>query len=119
MQCYFLQLFRKLSKELPARFEQDLALSLHYLGVRLSKLGYNLNALNITIEATSLYKKLADQHPEVFLPYVAVSLNNLYNRFLEFGQVDEARQIDRELIEIQEKLNMMGISREVTGCVHD
>ncbi|SNB61500.1 Tetratricopeptide repeat-containing protein, partial [Thermoflexus hugenholtzii JAD2] len=52
----------------PQAFLPNLALSLHNLGAGLSELGRREEALTATQEAVELYRQLAVQHPQAFLP---------------------------------------------------
>jgi tetratricopeptide (TPR) repeat protein len=49
-------------------------MSLHNLGLRLSEMGRRAEALQATQEAVDLYRRLAAQHPDAFLPHLARSL---------------------------------------------
>jgi tetratricopeptide (TPR) repeat protein len=55
--------------------------SLHNLGADLSEMGRRAEALQATQEAVDLYRRLAAQHPDAFLPYLAGSLANLGDGF--------------------------------------
>jgi tetratricopeptide (TPR) repeat protein len=51
-----------------------------------------------------LYRRLAAQHPDAFLPDLAMSLANLGNRLSEMGRRAEALQATREAVEIFRRL---------------
>jgi hypothetical protein len=56
----------------------------------LSALGRREEALAATQEAADLYRDLAQQNPQAFLPDLAMSLNNLGNRLSALGRREEA-----------------------------
>ena len=64
----------------PDAFLPDLGTSLNNLGNIQSDLGYHEAALNSTLEAVKIRRKLAEKNPDRFLPDLAMSLNNLGNR---------------------------------------
>lgn len=49
-------------------------------------------------------RKLAEARPDAFLPYLAMSLNNLGNRLSELGQREPALEAAGEAAEIRRKL---------------
>ena len=79
-------------------------MSLNNLSVRLGELGRREEALAAIHEATTLYRRLADQHPDAYLPDLAGSLNNLSNRLGELGRHDEAAQVAEESARVREAI---------------
>jgi tetratricopeptide (TPR) repeat protein len=51
-----------------------------------------------------LYRRLAAQHPDAFLPDLAMSLNNLGNRLSEMGRRAEALQATQEAVDLYRRL---------------
>ena len=78
---------------------------LHNLGIRLSELGERSGALEATREALEIRRKLAQSHPEAFLPDVAMTLNNLGMMLSELGERSGALEATREALEIYRKLS--------------
>jgi len=70
------------------------------LGWALSALGRREEALRATQEAVGIYRGLAEQNPQAFLPYLAGSLNNLGNRLSELGRREEALTATQEAVGI-------------------
>ena len=71
-------LFRALVTEVDAAtFEPLLATALNNLSVTESNLGRREDALQASEEATDLYRRLAQDRPDAFLPDLASALNNL------------------------------------------
>jgi hypothetical protein len=84
--------------------EAERARALGMWGLALSALGRRAEALQATQEAVDLYRRLAEQHPDAFLPYLAASLNNLGLRLSEMGRRAEALQATQEAVEIRRPL---------------
>ncbi len=82
----------------------DLAGLLSKLGARLSDLGRREEALQVTQEALDIYRQLAKDRPDAFLPNVATSLSDIGVRHTDLGQREEALQADREAIDIRRRL---------------
>jgi tetratricopeptide (TPR) repeat protein len=80
------------------------ARSLNNLGVRLSDLGRREEALQTTDEAVGIYRQLAAQRPDAFLPDLASSLNNLGNMLSDLGRREEALQATDEAVRIRRQL---------------
>jgi tetratricopeptide (TPR) repeat protein len=78
-------------------------MSLHNLGAVLSEMGRRVEALQATQEAVDLYRRLAQQNPDAFLPYLAGSLNNLGAMLSEMGRREEALQAAQEAVEIRRR----------------
>ena len=55
-------------------------------------------------EGQNAYRELAQQNPEVFLPHLARSLNDLGMWLSELGRREEALQATREAVEIYRRL---------------
>jgi tetratricopeptide (TPR) repeat protein len=79
--------------------EAERARALGMWGFALSALGRRAEALQATQEAVDLYRRLAAQHPDAFLPYLAASLNNLGAVLSEMGRRAEALQATQEAVE--------------------
>jgi tetratricopeptide (TPR) repeat protein len=66
----------------------------------LSEMGRREEALQATQEAVDLYRRLAAQHPDAFLPDLAGSLNNLGAMLSEMGRRAEALQATQEAVDL-------------------
>jgi tetratricopeptide (TPR) repeat protein len=67
-------------------------------------MGRREEALQATQEAVDLYRRLAEQHPDAFLPDLAASLNNLGARLSEMGRRAEALQATQEAVDLYRRL---------------
>ena len=74
------------------------------LGVRLSNLGRREDALAATNEAVEIYRQLARQRPDAFLPDLAMSLNNLGIMLNDLGRREDALAATNEAVEIYRQL---------------
>jgi hypothetical protein len=74
------------------------------LGWALSALGRREEALAATQEAADLYRDLARQNPQAFLPDLAMSLNNLGKMLSDLGRREEALAATQEAVEIRRDL---------------
>ncbi|MHC4357022.1 MAG: tetratricopeptide repeat protein, partial [Planctomycetota bacterium] len=77
---------------------------LNNLGPRLSDLGRREDALTAAQEAVEIYRRLAKDRPDAFLPDLAMSLNNLGNRLSELGRREDALTAAQEAVEIYRRL---------------
>jgi tetratricopeptide (TPR) repeat protein len=84
--------------------EAERARALGMRGLALSALGRRAEALEATQEAVDLYRRLAAQHPDAFLPYLAASLTNLGNRLSEMGRWAEALEATQEAVDLYRRL---------------
>jgi len=84
--------------------EAERARALGMRGLALSALGRWAEALQATQEAVDLYRRLAQQNPDAFLPYLAMSLTNLGNRLSEMGRRAEALQATQEAVDLYRRL---------------
>jgi tetratricopeptide (TPR) repeat protein/nucleoside phosphorylase len=73
-------------------------------GADLSALGRREAALAATREAVKLYRSLAMQNPDAFLPYLAATLNKLGNTLADSGTHEPALAATRESVEIYRAL---------------
>jgi tetratricopeptide (TPR) repeat protein len=80
------------------------AAALDGLGVRLSQVGKNTEALTSLQRAATLYRRLAEANPRAFLPNLAVSLHNLATLLSEAGQPNEALSAVQEALRIRREL---------------
>jgi hypothetical protein len=67
-------------------------------------MGRRAEALQATQEAVDLYRRLAAQHPDAFLPDLAGSLTNLGNALSEMGRRAEALQATQEAVDLYRRL---------------
>ncbi|MFC8044817.1 tetratricopeptide repeat protein, partial [Nocardia sp. NPDC057353] len=81
-----------------------LAMSVNNLAVRLSGLGRAEEALTAGEEATELYRTLATQRPDAYLPDLATSLNNLANQLGGLGRAEEALTAIEEAVQLRRTL---------------
>ena len=84
--------------------EEERALALGMQSVALSALGRREKALAAAQEAAALYRQLAAQQPEAFLPNLAASLNNLGSMLSALGRREEALAATREAAELYRQL---------------
>ncbi|MHC1730102.1 MAG: tetratricopeptide repeat protein [Syntrophobacteraceae bacterium] len=77
---------------------------LNNLGAMLSEMGDTQGALKAAEESLDLYRKLADKHPEAFLPYVAMTLNNLGAMLSKMGDRQGALKATEESLDLYRKL---------------
>jgi tetratricopeptide (TPR) repeat protein len=84
--------------------EAERAGALQMWGFALSALGRRAEALEATQEAVDLYRRLAQQNPDAFLPNLARSLNNLGKVLSEMGRRAEALEATQEAVEIRRQL---------------
>ncbi|MFN0102026.1 MAG: tetratricopeptide repeat protein, partial [Bryobacteraceae bacterium] len=66
--------------------------------------GKREEALGTAQEAVDLRRKLAKGNPDAFLPYLAMSLNNLAIRQSEVGKREEALGTAQEAVDLRRKL---------------
>ena len=85
--------------------EKERAPVLGMLGFALSALGLREEALKATEEAVRIYRKLSEQNPQAFLPYLAGSLNNLGMMLSALGRREEALKATEEAVGIYRKLS--------------
>jgi hypothetical protein len=88
----------------------SLALSLNNLAVRLARSGDREGALQAIAESVALRRELADRYPDVYLPGLALSLNN---QAAYVGSADPGRALDlvREAADIRERLAYLAPAR--------
>ena len=77
---------------------------LNRLSNRLAALGRREEALGAVEEATGIYRQLAQDHPDAFLPNLAVSLDNQSNRMADLGRREQARTANQEAVSIYRQL---------------
>jgi len=87
---------RLLESEQP---DEERALRLTRLGVRLSDLGRREEALAATREAVDIYRKLAADHPDTLFPDFVTGLNNLGSNLSELARREEALAATREAVD--------------------
>lgn len=69
-----------------------------------SKLGNKEDAVITIKEAVNIYRGLAQQNPDDFLPYLALCINNLGGRLLDMGNKKEALVSAKEAVDIYRNL---------------
>ena len=84
--------------------EQILAYSLDNLGVRLSALGRNEEAVAAAQDAVDISRNLASARPDAFLPALANSLSNLGAFLVELRRRKEALAAAQEAVDIGRRL---------------
>ena len=87
-----------------ALLEEERALALSMRGVALSALGRREEALAAAQEAAELYRRLAAQQPDAFLPGLAMSLTNLGITLSALGRREEALAATQEAAELYRRL---------------
>jgi tetratricopeptide (TPR) repeat protein len=88
----------------PREEPEERARVLNMLGFALSALGRRAEALEATQEAVEIRRRLAAQHPDAFLPYLATSLANLGKVLSEMGRRAEALQATQEAVDLYRRL---------------
>ena len=89
-------LYRALAALAPDEAARARALGM--LGNALSALGRREEALAATQEAVAIRRKLAQTHPDAFLPDLASSLNNLGKMLSDLGRREEALEAAQEAV---------------------
>jgi tetratricopeptide (TPR) repeat protein len=85
-------------------WESHLGARLNTLGIRLFNLGRREEALAANQEALAIRRRLAEAHPDAFLPDLAMSLNNIGIRLSALGRREEARAASQEALAIYRRL---------------
>ena len=70
------------------------------LGLRLSNLGRREDALKASQEAVDIYRVLAKDRPDAFLPDLAMSLSNLGIPLSDLGRREDALKVSQEAVDI-------------------
>jgi tetratricopeptide (TPR) repeat protein len=78
--------------------------ALSFYGIRLSAIGNRKEALAAVQGAVDIYRRLAKARPDAFLPYLALSLNNLGNLLSGPGRQGEALAAAQEAVDIRRRL---------------
>jgi tetratricopeptide (TPR) repeat protein len=91
-------------ERMPREEPQERARLAHMLGFALSALGRREEALEATQEAVALYRRLAAQHPDAFLPDLARSLNSLGVDLSALGRREEALEATQEAVALYRRL---------------
>ncbi|MFD7258878.1 tetratricopeptide repeat protein [Streptomyces sp. NPDC059874] len=81
-----------------------LAKSLDNLGLRLSDLGSFPDAVLPAAEALEIRRGLAEEDPDIHLPWLANSLHNTALWLLQIGVLDEARALIEEAVAVRRRL---------------
>jgi len=84
--------------------QNERARVLNDLGERLSALGRLEEALQATQEAVGIFRQLAEERPDAFLPYLAMSLHNLSIKLSKLGRREEALWAAQQGVEIRRQL---------------
>ncbi len=77
---------------------------LNNLSVDLSLAGRHKEALEKAQEAANIYRQLAEDNPQAFMPNLAMSLNNLATFLSELGRREEALEKAQEAADIYRQL---------------
>jgi Glycosyl transferases group 1/Tetratricopeptide repeat len=99
-----LDIYERLVKDKPERFEPDWATSLNNYANRLADLGYDKQALECAKQALDIYERLAKDKPERFEPDWATSLNNYAIRLADSGDDKQALVYAEQALDIYERL---------------
>ena len=87
-----------------AEDEAERAEALSNLSVTLSEVGRREEALAAAEEAVAIRRRLAEQNPQAYEPYLAMSLNNLARSLAEMGRREEALSAAEEAVAIRRRL---------------
>ena len=96
--------YRARRERLSPEAAEERALVVGMLGYALSALGRREEALTATQEAVKIYRQLAQQNPQAFLPDLAMSLNNLGYMLSELGRREEALAATAEAADLYRDL---------------
>ncbi|MDT7884694.1 MAG: tetratricopeptide repeat protein, partial [Thermoflexus sp.] len=97
---FLADLYQERLERMTGKEPEERAWVLNRLGFALSALGRRAEALQATQEAVEIRRRLAAQHPDAFLPDLAMSLNNLGNRLSEIGEPEKALAAYEEAVRI-------------------
>jgi tetratricopeptide (TPR) repeat protein len=114
-------ILRQLTEQ-DAVYEISLSIALNNLGNRYNNRGDRLKALEASTEAVEIRRRLAAEHPEIYLPNLATSLNNMANYLSDLGRYDESVEIAMEAIGIRRELvamNPFGHSLDLATSLND
>jgi tetratricopeptide (TPR) repeat protein len=95
---------RRLAREHPDSPSSQLAGSLNDLSIRLSDMGYQEEALEISAEVVEIRRLLVELEPDLGIPDMAGALNNLSNRFSDVGRTKEALPPIEEAVGIYRRI---------------
>ncbi len=95
---------RQAHLEDPSVGDADLATSLNNLAKRLAALGRHDEGLIAITEAVDIGRRLAEQHPDTYLPNLALSLNNHANTLGNLGRHEEGLIAITEAVDIGRRL---------------
>ncbi len=101
-QC--LDIYQKLAKAKPERFNPYLAKALETAANRLGDLDRTEEALTAARQAKDIYIELTLAKNERFEPYLASAFNNYATRLVEEGEVDESLSAVRRSLDVYQKL---------------
>ncbi|KAJ3485324.1 hypothetical protein NLI96_g5032 [Meripilus lineatus] len=113
-----LEIYRRLAKEDPARYNPDVALSLYNIGGSCSKLRRYEEALKHEQESLQIRRGLAAEDPVRFNRVLASSLNDTSHVLSKLGRHEEALKHDQEALEIRAKACHKRIQRETILTLH-
>ncbi len=99
------ELYRRLSKIFPGKFEPHLAASLNNLSTKLNDVGDMQGALKAGEEALELYRRLSNKYPDNFEKDLAMSLNNLSCRLYTVGNREGALKAIEQAVELYRRLS--------------
>ncbi|WP_080416707.1 tetratricopeptide repeat protein [Burkholderia ubonensis] len=99
-----LEIYQKLVRKAPDRFEPDYAGPLNNYASYLRDAGRNEEALEHGQQALEIYQKLVRKAPDRFEPDHAGSLNNYANHLRDAGRNEEALEHSRQALEIYQRL---------------
>lgn len=99
-----LDIFEKLAKAKPERFEPAFATALSNYSNILSEFDRAEDAEIAAKQALDIRQKLAKAKPEIFEPALATSLSNYAVRLSELGYAEDAKIAAKQALDIREKL---------------
>ena len=98
------EIYHRLAKTDPTRFEGELGGSLNNLWGLLTDTGDDDRALEAIREAVEIHDRLADKDPSQFESGLAMSLNNLSCSLGDKGNLDGALKANQKAVEIYRRL---------------
>ena len=91
-----LEIYRRLAKDNPKAYEQDVARTLNNLALLYSDTQRLTESEKIYMEALEIRRRLAKDNPKAYKPLVAVTLGNMSFNAIFMQQYAEAEQLARE-----------------------
>ncbi|MBW2644877.1 MAG: tetratricopeptide repeat protein [Deltaproteobacteria bacterium] len=99
------EVYRRLSKTNPVRYEPNLAIARNNLSNHLRDVGDNTGALKAIREAVEVYRRLSKTNPARYEPGLSMGLNNLSTHLSDTGDNAGALDAVREAVKVCRRLS--------------